>query len=67
MPSGKMAKFEVYLDGRMYFDFDGYEGRACAKDLEKIDKTLQEQFSVKLTGSQITWKNPDKIATCRGG
>ena len=62
MPSGKMARFEVNLDGRMQFDFDGYEGRACAKDLEKINTTLQEQFAVKLTGSHITWKNPDKIA-----
>jgi len=62
MPSGKMARFEVNLDGRMQFDFDGYEGRACAKDLEKINTTLQQQFAVKLTGSQITWKNPDKIA-----
>lgn len=62
MPSGKMARFEVHLDGRMQFDFDGYEGRACAKDLEKIHTTLQEQFAVKLTGSQITWKNPDRIA-----
>jgi hypothetical protein len=62
MPSGKMAKFEVNLDGRMHFDFDGYEGRACAKDLEKINTALQEQFAVTLTGSQITWKNPDKIA-----
>jgi len=62
MPSGKMARFEVNLDGRMQFDFDGYEGRACAKDLEKIHTTLQEQFAVKLTGSQITWKNPDRIA-----
>jgi hypothetical protein len=62
MPSGKMARFEVNLDGRMQFDFDGYEGRACAKDLEKINTALQEQFAVTLTGSQITWKNPDKIA-----
>ncbi len=62
MPSGKKAKFEVNLDGRMNFDFDGYEGRACGKDLEKINHTLQEQFAVKLSGSQITWKNPDKIA-----
>jgi hypothetical protein len=62
MPSGKLARFEVNLDGQTQFDFDGYEGRACAKDLEKINATLQEQFAVKLTGPQITWKNPDKIA-----
>lgn len=62
MPSGKLARFEVNLDGQMHFDFDGYEGRACGKELEKIDTALQEQFAVKLTGSQVTWKNPDKIA-----
>jgi len=62
MPSGKKATFEVSLDGRMQFDFDGYEGRACAKDLDKIDTTLQQRFSVKLSNPQITWKNPDKIA-----
>jgi len=62
LPSGRMARFEVNLDGRMAFDFDGYEGRACAKDLETIGKTLQERFAVKLEDRQITWKNPDKIA-----
>ena len=62
MPSGKRAAFQVNLDGRMNFDFDGYEGRACAKDMEVIGKTLQEQFSVKLGDAQVTWKNPDKIA-----
>lgn len=62
MPSGKMAKFEVNLDGHLSFDFDGYEGRACGKDLEKINQTLQEQFAVQLSESQVTWKNPDKIA-----
>ena len=62
MPSGRRAAFQVNLDGRMDFDFDGYEGRACAKDMEVIGKTLQEQFSVKLGDAQVTWKNPDKIA-----
>ena len=62
MPSGRMASFEVNLDGRMNFDFDGYEGRVCGKDLEVIDKTLQQQFAVKLGEAQVNWKNPDKIA-----
>ena len=62
LPSGKMAAFNVYLDGRMDFDFDGYEGKACAKELEKIDTMLNQQFSIQLGENQITWKNPDRIA-----
>jgi len=62
LPSGKMASFNVHLNGQMDFDFDGYEGKACAKELEQIDQLLEQQFSVKLSESQITWKNPDKIA-----
>jgi DNA repair exonuclease SbcCD ATPase subunit len=63
LPSGKTASFNVHLDGKMDFDFDGYEGRACAKELEHIDQMLQQQqFSIKLSENQITWKNPDKIA-----
>ena len=62
LPSGKMASFNVHLDGKMDFDFDGYEGRACVKELEQIDQLLEQQFSIKLSENQITWKNPDKIA-----
>ena len=49
-----MAAFNVHLDGRMDFDFDGYEGRACAKELEKIDQILNEQFSIQLSEINIT-------------
>jgi len=62
LPSGKTASFNVHLDGQMDFDFDGYEGKACAKELEHIDELLEQQFSIKLGENQITWKNPDKIA-----
>jgi len=62
LPSGKTASFNVHLDGQMDFDFDGYEGKACAKELEHIDQLLEQQFSIKLSENQITWKNPDKIA-----
>jgi len=62
LPSGKTASFNVHLDGKMDFDFDGYEGKACAKELEQIDQLLEQQFSIKLSENQITWKNPDKIA-----
>ncbi len=62
LPSGKMARFDVHLDGRMKFDMDGYEGRSCGKELEKIRDSLRKRFSVKMTPRQVTWKNPDKIS-----
>lgn len=62
LPSGRLARFEVQLDGRMSFDLDGYEGRTCGAELERIEHTLQEQFGVNLGPPQVTWKNPDKIS-----
>ncbi len=62
LPSGKQAAFNVHLDGRMDFDFDGYEGRACARELEKMDEILDQQFSIKMGESKLAWKNPDRIA-----
>ena len=61
LASGRRAWFEISLDGRMGFDLDGYEGRACADDLEKVETTLRDQFGVRLGPSQVTWKNPDRL------
>jgi len=62
MPSGRTAAFHVNLDGKLAFDFDGYEGRMCGKEMAAIEATLQEQFAIKMGPAQVTWKNPDKIA-----
>ena len=62
LPSGRLARFEVHLDGRMNFDMDGYEERSCGKELERIEQTLQERFGVQLGPAQVTWKNPDRIS-----
>ena len=62
MPSGKLARFDVQLDGRMDFDLDGYEGRACADEIERIEQTMHDQFGVRLGPQQVTWKNPNRIA-----
>lgn len=72
MPSGKQARFEVMLDGSIAFDLNGYQDRSCAKEVDQIDKSLNEHFGIKLGPSQVVWKNPDKIAkgarsTPRGG
>jgi hypothetical protein len=62
LPSGRSVRFEVHLDGHMEFDLNGYQDRACAKDVEKIEQVLKESFDVQLGPRQVTWKNPDKIS-----
>lgn len=62
LPSGRMARFEVHVDGKMNYDFDGYQDRECGKDLEKISKTLNEKFGLRLGPPQVKWKNPDRIS-----
>ena len=39
--SGEKAEFKVYLDGRFIYDFRGYEGQACQKDIEPFMKDLE--------------------------
>jgi hypothetical protein len=62
LASGRRARFEVSLEGRMSFDLDGYEGRACADDLEKVEVSLRDRFGVKLGPPQVIWKNPDRLS-----
>lgn len=61
LASGRRARFEVSVEGRMAFDLDGYEGRACAQDLEKVEVSLRDKFGVKLGPPQVVWKNPDRL------
>lgn len=62
LPSGRRAHFEVSLDGKMDFDLDGYEGRACKDDFDKIETVLRDTYGVKLGPPQIEWKNPDRLS-----
>ncbi len=61
LASGRRARFEVSVEGRMTFDLDGYEGRACARDLEKVEVSLRDKFGVKLGPPQVVWKSPDRL------
>ncbi len=62
LTSGRRARFEVHLDGEMEFDLDGYEGRKCAEDMEKVEVSLRDRFGVRLGPPQVIWKNPDRIS-----
>jgi len=61
LASGRRARFEVKLDGELAFDLDGYEGRACAADMEKVEIAMKDQYGVLLGPPQIVWKNPDRL------
>ena len=60
--SGRKARFEIDLAGGMSFDLDGYEGRACADELKKVEVTLRDEFGVRLGPPQVIWKNPDRLS-----
>jgi hypothetical protein len=62
LASGRRARFEVSVEGGMAFDLDGYEGRACAEDMEKVEVSLRDRFGVKLGPPQVVWKNPDRLS-----
>jgi len=62
LPSGRRAHFEVKVDGQMSFDLDGYEGRTCAQDMEKVETAMRDRFGVTMGPPQVVWKNPDRLS-----
>ena len=63
--SGEKAEFRVFLDGKFIYDFRGYEGQACQKDIEPFMHDLEEVYGVKVTSQQTIWSNPDKISAMK--
>ncbi len=62
LPSGRRARFEVKLDGQLAFDLDGYEGRSCAQEMEKVETAMRNRFGVTMGPPQVVWKNPDRLS-----
>lgn len=63
--SGERATFKVFLDGKFIYDFRGYEGQACQKDIEPFMTALEEVYGIHVTERQEIWSNPDKISTMK--
>lgn len=63
--SGEKAEFRIFLDGKFIYDFHGYEGQACQKDIEPFMKDLEEVYGIKVTKQTEIWSNPDKISTMK--
>jgi len=63
--SGERAEFRVFLDGKFIYDFHGYEGQACQKDIEPFMHDLEEVYGIHVTKQTEIWSNPDKISTMK--
>lgn len=63
--SGEKATFKVFLDGKFIYDFRGYEGQACQKDIEPFMQALEEVYGMHIVSKQEIWSNPDKISTMK--
>lgn len=63
--SGERATFKIFLDGKFIYDFRGYEGQACQKDIEPFMTALEEVYGIHVTERQELWSNPDKISTMK--
>lgn len=63
--SGEKAEFRVFMDGKFIYDFHGYEGHACQKDIEPFMKDLEEVYGIHVISKQEVWTNPDKISTMK--
>ncbi len=60
-PDGRQVTFEVYLDGRFMYHFEGYEGMACTKDENPFLETLEKVYGMKIASRHIDWENPDRL------
>lgn len=60
--SGEKAQFRVFLDGKFIYDFRGYEGQACQKDIGPFLKDLEDVYGIDIIKSTEIWSNPDKLS-----
>ena len=60
-PAGQTAEFLIDLNGKFVYHFQGYEGKACEKDIAPMERDLEEIYGIKLTERKTLWENPDKL------
>ena len=61
-PSGQRAEFEIRINGKFMYRFEGYEGTACNKDIEPFMDDLENVYGIKVLHEDVQWSNPDKIS-----
>jgi len=62
LPSGRTARFAISLDGRLNYDFDGYDSYeqegGCGTARDRVCQRLQEQIHAKASDHEMHWKGP---------
>lgn len=61
--SGQTAEFEIQLNGKFMYHFEGYEGLACNKDITPFIEDLKNVYDINILHEEVEWSNPDKIQT----
>ena len=61
--SGQTAEFEIQLNGKFMYHFEGYEGLACNKDITPFIEDLKNVYDINILHKEVEWSNPDKIQT----
>ena len=62
-PGGQKAEFNIDLQGRFMYHFQGYEGAACQKDIGPLERDLEQVYGMRLTDRRTISSNPDRLQT----
>ena len=60
-PGGEECTFLVSVDGAMRYEFAGYRGMSCKKDIDAVFGRLRDVYGVKFSDERVLRKNPDEI------
>lgn len=60
-PGNQKAEFSIDLSGKFSYRFDGYEGKACEKDISAMEEDLENIYGINITEKKTIWENPDKL------
>lgn len=59
-PSGQLAEFEVQLDGKFMYHFEGYEGGTCSNDIEPFLQVLEDIYGIHIVKEKVHYDEPLK-------
>ena len=60
-PGGEECTFLVSVDGAMRYEFAGYRGMSCKKDIDAVFGRLRDVYGVKFSDERVLRQNPDEI------
>ena len=60
-PEGNQVDITIDMDGQGTYDFHGYRGMICQKDIAAFKKSMEEIYLTKIIEKQQLWENPEKL------